>query len=113
MVSITLELTVDELNELTAWLLDRKATVQKKRILNKKMGISTTMGKKLGKTSRYHYVSRLADGVTYTGCIWNKGTTINVYRGTSEVMAAKAVDAYLDKIGDTKRPRNKDEFILL
>lgn len=64
------------------------------------------IGQKVGKTSKYHYVYKLRRNKKWMASIADK----LLYAGCYEIEAALAVDAYLDAMGDTKRPRNRDEF---
>lgn len=60
-------------------------------------------GAKTGKTSKYHYTFfHTASGkyaITHTKGVYD-----------NEIQAAIASDDYLDFRGDTKKPRNRDEF---
>ena len=68
------------------------------------------LGIKRGKTSIYHYVDRV--GNKYRARVTIKEKTHHLGSFINEVDAALAVDSYLDSIGDTQRPRNRDEFEL-
>lgn len=63
----------------------------------------STKGIKVGKSSKYHY--------TYfdsTYKCWKTNDERRSYK--DEVLAALGADTYLDRIGDEKRPRNRDNF---
>ena len=102
----TIELTANELIEFTTWLREKKKPVHKTISTAKvrNSGVNGMLGVKLGKTSKYHYVFFSAE--KWMSSMTIKGRNTHVYTGDSELDAAKAVDAYLDKIGDSKRPRN-------
>ena len=63
-------------------------------------------GIKRGKTSKFHYLHKVAGQNRWTGKIGDH----YVCHESDEVAAALAVDAYLDEVEDTDRPRNRDEF---
>jgi hypothetical protein len=76
-------------------------------------GGGSTIGKKIGKTSKYRYVNVQKRNGKFQN--FKANTTINgesVAMGSSkdEIECALIVDAYLDKIGDTERKRNRDDF---
>ncbi len=64
-----------------------------------------SLGNKVGKTSKYHYVFLNKASNKW---VWQVGVGSGTHR--YEIDAALAVDAYLDKIEDKNRPRNRDEF---
>lgn len=71
------------------------------------------MGRKIGKTSKYHYVWIDADAVDhrkFVAGVTLLGRKIIIGTYADEKTAALAADAYLDEINDTKRPRNAQEF---
>ncbi len=67
-------------------------------------------GAKIGKTSKYHYVSLNRKSSRWIASLKMKGSSIHVKSFDSEIETALAVDAYLDKIDDQLRPRNRNEF---
>lgn len=76
---------------------------------------SSTLGKKIGKTSKYHFVNvaRLGRNGEYKGfraSTSKNGKSVNMGSHKDEIQCALLADAYLDKIGDGKRPRNRDDF---
>ncbi len=71
---------------------------------------SGQIGKKIGKSSQFHYVYQSKKNLKYHAAIG--GNTQAGYVGTSEseTDAALAIDSHLDKENDFDRPRNRDEF---
>ncbi len=72
-----------------------------------------TLGKKIGKTSKYHFVNVQMHNDKFR--TFKASTTINkktVGMGTSknEIQCALFADKFLDEIGDKKRPRNRNDF---
>jgi hypothetical protein len=73
----------------------------------------STLNKKLGKTSKYHYINAQNRNGKFQS--FRANTTINgksagMGSSADEIKCALMADAYLDKIGDNKRKRNRDEF---
>jgi len=76
-------------------------------------GDGSTIGRKLGKTSKYHYINvqtRDDKFYTFNASTSLDGKTVNMGRSKDEIQCALLADEYLDKIGDNKRKRNRDEF---
>ncbi len=72
--------------------------------ITKKKSNGIPTGTNSGISSKYHYV--YFDNTTK-----KYSTTFNKKSYESELLAAIAADATLDARNDTKRPRNRDEFI--
>ncbi len=70
---------------------------------------SAQIGKKMGKTSKYHYVYKNHRG-KYLASIASKGVSDHMGTFENGEDAATAVDAFLDKENDFNRPRNRNEF---
>ncbi len=73
----------------------------------------STLGKKIGKTSKYHFVNvqmRNDKFYTFKASTSVGGKSVNMGSHKDEIQCAVLADAYLDNIGDKKRPRNRDEF---
>lgn len=68
------------------------------------------LGIKRGKSSLYHYVCFSKRDNKFVAQLREGKKCISIGRFTDEKDAAVAVDLHLDYIGDTKRPRNRDEF---
>ncbi len=69
------------------------------------------IGFKYGKTSKYHYVSfnKANKKNPWNAVVKINGKHHSKYFAT-EIEAAVAIDNQLDFLGDTKRPKNRDEF---
>ena len=67
-------------------------------------------GKKLGKTSKYHYVHFNSKLAKWKGALKIDGVSKYFGDFDDEREAALAVDNFLNSISDTKRPRNYIEF---
>ena len=73
----------------------------------------STFGKKIGKSSRYHFINvqmRNNKFYNYRASTSIGGKSVGMGTSKDEIQCALMADAYLDKIGDEKRKRNRDEF---
>jgi len=92
------------------------STVVKKKtgsVRSKTGAESSTLNKKIGKSSKYHFLNVQKRGGTFY--CYRAGTTIDgksVGMGIhkDEIQCALLADAYLDNIGDEKRTRNREDF---
>ena len=74
---------------------------------------SSTLNKKIGKSSKYHFLNvqnRKGTFYCYRASTSIVGKTINMGAHKDEIQCALLADAYLDNIGDEKRTRNRDDF---
>jgi hypothetical protein len=69
------------------------------------------IGRKAGKTSKYHYVHWNTKNQQWRAAvkILNKTNLVGSFNPDDEKRAAFAIDSFLDGFGDVKRPRNRDE----
>jgi len=74
-------------------------------------GHEGNIGFKYGTTSKYHYVcyNKQVKVNPWNAVVKIKGKNQSKFFKT-EMEAALAIDIQLDYLGDTKRPRNRDEF---
>ena len=73
-------------------------------------GDSPLLGKKTGKTSKYHFVFLGTKSGQYSAAIKRNGKSAWLGSHKDPRMLAMKVDGYLDGVEDKKRPRNRDEF---
>lgn len=72
--------------------------------------VKRAIGKKIGNTSKYHYVFWSSTQNKWVGRVKADDKVNHVGTFHNEIECAKAVDICLDKIKDSRRPRNRDEF---
>ena len=68
------------------------------------------VGKKKGKTSKYHYVHFSTKDSCWKSAMKINGISKFIGMFDDEREAGYEVDKFLDSINDTNRPRNRDEF---
>ena len=74
---------------------------------------SSTLNKKIGKSSKYHFLNVQNKSGTfycYRASTSIAGKTVSMGAHKDELQCALLADAYLDGIGDEKRTRNRDDF---
>lgn len=81
-------------------------TAQDNNLHAHKVGLQVKPGKSRYHNVRTHYSRDKARIVSYAARVKNMYETIYYERFDTEEEAAKAVDAFLDSIGDTRRNRN-------
>ena len=88
------------------------AVLEKRADEDKQVG-GSTLGKKIGKTSKYHFINaqmRNDKFYNYMASTSIDGKTVSMGASKHEIECALLADAHLDGIGDEKRPRNRDDF---
>ncbi len=90
-----------------------KNTVDSAGVAKTVSGKGTTLGKKIGKSSKYHFVNiQMYNGkfYTYKASTSIAGKSVGMGSDRDEIQCALLADVYLDEIGDEKRPRNRNDF---
>lgn len=83
------------------------------KIITKATVNDGTLGKKIGKSSKYHFVNvQMRDGkfYNYKASTSIAGKTVGMGGSKDEIQCALMADEYLDGIGDKDRKRNRDDF---